>query len=137
MNWLTKILGDVTGTVNKVVQDRDLAAKLTAELNGQLLETGLKTFQAEVDAQSKVIIAEAGGGSWMQRSWRPSLMFTFIAIIANNYLFAPYAKLFWPGVPVLTLPPEMWTMLSLGMSGYITGRTVEKGLEIWKRKTDK
>lgn len=134
MNWLTKILGDVTGTVNKVVQDKDLAVKLTAELNQQLLETGYKAFQAEVDAQSRVIVSEASGGSWAQRNWRPSLMFCFIGIIANNYLVAPYLKLLWPAVPVLALPPEMWTMLSLGVSGYITGRTVEKGLEIWKRK---
>lgn len=134
MQWLTKILGDVSGVVTKVVQDKDLAAKLTAELNGQLLETGYKAFQAEVEAQSQVITSEATGNSWMQRNWRPSLMFTFIAIIANNYLLAPYLKIVWPGVPVLALPPEMWTMLSLGVSGYITGRTVEKGLEIWKRK---
>ena len=134
MSWLTKILGDVTGTVAKVVQDKDLAAKLTAELNKQLLETAADAFRAEVEAQAKVITSEASGGSWLQRNWRPLLMFTFILIIANNYLLAPYLKLLWPGVPTLALPPEMWTMLSLGVSGYITGRTVEKGLEIWKRK---
>ena len=79
-----------------------------------------------VTSQEKIIVAEAQGGSWIQRSWRPITMLTFVFIIANNYILVPYAVAFGASVPMLDLPPGMWSLLTVGIGGYIGGRTYEK-----------
>ena len=73
-----------------------------------------------------MIVAEAQGGSWMQRNWRPMTMLTFAAIVANNYLVAPYVQAFGGVAVVLEIPPGMWGLMTMGLGGYVVGRTLEK-----------
>ena len=93
-------------------------AKLTADTNVAIMSAD----QAFADAQAQVIEAEAKEG-WLAANWRPCLMFLFIIIIANNYLFAP-----WFSVKSLDIPPDLWALLKLGVTGYIVGRSAEKFL---------
>ncbi len=81
----------------------------------------------EIESAASIIVAEAKGDSWLQRSWRPLLMCLFGVIIANNYLVVP---LF--GTPAAAIPPDMWDLLKLGVGGYVLGRSVEKGVKVWK-----
>ena len=102
-------------------------------------DTKLKLLQAVQEAeakmlenQAKVIVAEAQSESFLVANWRPITMLSFVAIVVNNYIIAPYLQLF--GVPfvILDIPPDMWTLLQLGISGYIAGRTGEKMVKIYK-----
>ncbi len=34
--------------------------------------------------------------------------------------------------PQLALPPELWNLMTLGVSGYIGGRSVEEAVSAWK-----
>ena len=63
-------------------------------------------------------------------------MLTIVAIVANNYLLAPYVNaLFGSGTaPMLELPEELWTLMQLGVSGYIVSRGGEKMIKHWKEK---
>ena len=65
-------------------------------------------------------------------NWRPLLMLTCIAIIANNYLLNPYLKLFFAAAPLLELPDALWELLKIGVGGYVVGRSVEKGIDLWR-----
>ncbi len=51
----------------------------------------------------------------------------FGLIVANNYLIVP---LF--GSPMADIPPDMWDLLKLGVGGYVVGRSVEKGVRVWR-----
>ena len=31
------------------------------------------------------------------------------------------------------IPPDMWDLLKLGVGGYVLGRSVEKGVKVWKK----
>ncbi|SRR6266404_2482053 len=73
-----------------------------------------------------VITAEASSSSKLASGWRPILMLVFTGIIANNYIIAPYLQALFHISVVLPLPPEMWDLLKLGVSGYVLGRTAEK-----------
>ena len=75
-----------------------------------------------------MIIAEAKGQSWLQRNWRPLLMAMFGVIIANNYIMFPYIELLLGKqyAVKLAIPENMWSLLKLGVSGYILGRSAEK-----------
>ena len=78
-------------------------------------------------------MAEAKGESWLQRNWRPILMLTIVAIVANNYLIYPYLSLFTEKAMVLELPERLWNLMTLGVGGYIAGRSAEKIIDRWKK----
>ncbi|GHE20108.1 holin family protein [Halomonas urumqiensis] len=126
MNLIGNILGTVAGPVfeviDKAVEDKDQAARLKAELKRRLIDQQ----DAGLKARMQVVLAEATGESWPQRNWRPILMLTIVAIVANNYLIAPYlGAMFGVGLH-LELPEALWNLMTLGVGGYIAGRSGEK-----------
>lgn len=114
--------------IDDIVPDKDLAEKLKNQLSMRINELAHSEFITLIENQSKIIIAEATGSSWLQRNWRPGLMAIFGAILANNYVVAPYVGLFLgEGYRlILEVPADMWSLLKLGLAGYIAGRSAEK-----------
>lgn len=88
------------------------------------LDTKLKSITPS-KAKSKI-------ATMLLESWRPVMMYVFMYIIAQYYILNPIAEFFWPGLKLKDLPPEMWTLLTVAVGGYITSRGVEKGLKIWR-----
>ena len=86
-------------------------------------------------AQESIIVAEAKSEHFLTATWRPITMLTFVFIIANNYILAPYASaLFSINIPVLDLTPEIWEIVKVGIGGYVVGRSAEKFAKHWKAK---
>ena len=77
-----------------------------------ILDYELKIQQMQAD----VIKAEAQGASWLQRSWRPITMLVFVTLVVLDTL----------GITPNRLAPEAWTLLQLGLGGYVIGRSAEK-----------
>ena len=109
--------------------DIDGANKLKAELTSQAMSADAERYKA----QGKVITAEAKG-SWLQRSWRPGMMAMFGFIILNNFILVPWAVAFGFTIPHLDIPPQMWSLITVGMGGYIIGHSGEKIVEKWSNK---
>jgi len=108
-----------------------------AEIKQKLIELESKAQEADNvvrSLQTQILIAELTGQSWLQRNWRPILMLTIVAIVANNYIFVPYLQLFGLPAIILDLPEKLWNLMTLGVGGYIVGRSGEKILETWKGK---
>ena len=84
---------------------------------------------AIVAAQATVIQAESTAGG-ITAKWRPYLMLSFGAVIIAHYVVFPMIAVMLPAaapvVAALVLHPEMWSLLTLGVGGYIGGRSVEK-----------
>lgn len=122
---LAMVIGPITTTISDFAKrtgiDKDLEAQLQTEL-GKVLSQQISTSLAQ---QMQIILAEING-SWMAKNWRPALMFVFIAIIANNYIIAPYVHALLGSSVVLPLPPEMWTLMNIAIGGYIGLRGAEK-----------
>jgi hypothetical protein len=114
---LAKILFN---TIEKAVPDKDLAAKLKAELQTQLLQSHTQ----ELTAAAKIIEAEAKAG-WFASSWRPLLMYVLIFILVWNYVIGPVIKIFTGAVISFELPGDVWTLLNVGLGGYVIGRSAE------------
>ena len=134
LSVIKNLIPTIGRTIEKAVTNKDAALKLKNDI-----ETLLIGAQSSlVDAQSKIIVAEAQGASWIQRNWRPITMLTFVFIIANNYIFVPYAVAMTGGtggdgaslIPMLDIPPGMWSLLTVGIGGYIGGRSYEKVAKI-------
>jgi len=133
MGFLSKLFKKPTGNVISATAEsignlaKDIRTAITgdippekrAELYGKILDI---TYEL-TKVQSNVVIAEIQGQSWLQRNWRPILMFLCIIIIGWNYIIVP---IIGHGLKPMVLPKELWTLLTIGVGGYVGGRTVEK-----------
>ena len=114
---LAKIL---FSTIEKAVPDKDLQEKLKAQLQTQLLQSNTQ----ELQAAAKIIEAEAKAG-WFAASWRPLLMYVLIFILVWNYVIGPVIKMFTGAVISFELPGDVWSLLQIGLGGYVVGRSAE------------
>tara|TARA_B110000858_G_C17808907_1_gene479751 strand:- start:7340 stop:7744 length:405 start_codon:yes stop_codon:yes gene_type:complete len=126
---LAPILGDV---ITKIVPDKAKALEVERELKLSLLA---HTDKLE-NMRGSIILAEASSGNWLTSSWRPLLMMVAISIIAVNYLIFPLIAIGYPSIMnnLLELPDQLWNLLTLGVGGYIVGRSGEKAVATWKHK---
>lgn len=127
------LIGPITnllsGVLDKIFPDPIKKAEVQAQMMTELLKADIQTFEAQL----KPLLAELQG-NWLQKSWRPILMLSIVAIVANNYIVFPYINLFFPGKSLLLeLPDRLWSLLQIGVGGYIVGRSAEKIVETWKK----
>lgn len=128
---VTALLNIIGVAVDKAVPDAGQAQELKSKITLALVQQSNNELQGAVD----IIKAEAQGEGVLQRNWRPVLMLTIVAIVANNYLIAPYLTAMGLAAPVLPLPQELWNLMTLGVGGYIGGRSLEKAVTAWKGGT--
>jgi hypothetical protein len=107
------IVGDV---LDKIIPD----PKAQAEAKVKLMELAQKGEFAEMNARADIIKAEASSESWLAQSWRPILMLTFGALIVARWM--GYAA---PGISDAEIL-KLWSIVELGLGGYVIGRTAEK-----------
>ena len=69
-----------------------------------------------LQSKTAIITAESTGQSWIQRNWRPITMLTFLALVVLD-------SFGWLPNP---LADEAWTLLQIGLGGYVAGRSAEK-----------
>jgi hypothetical protein len=121
-NLIGTIGGKVLDIVDDVVEDKDAANKLKFQIQKQLLESK----GTELEAQAKIVLAEAQG-SWLQRNWRPMLMVTFAGLVVAH----------WFGLTASNIPESVQNSLlnivMVGVGGYVAGRSAEKVADKWKK----
>ncbi len=128
---LNLVTGLMSGPISKVldayVKDQELRRKLEADLQGRLTE---HLGKSEELGQA-VVLAEIKSEDWLTRNWRPLVMLTLMGFIVFVGLAIPFLDFVF-GSPVTfnprwsALPPQFWDFLSIGVGGYIGGRTLEK-----------
>ena len=122
-NLIGTIGGKVLDIVDDVVEDKDEANRLKFQIQRQLIETK----SSELEAQAKIVLAEAQG-SWLQRSWRPLLMVIFAGLVVAH----------WFGFTASNIPESVQNSLlnivMVGVGGYVMGRSAEKVVSKWTQK---
>jgi hypothetical protein len=117
-----KLLGEGLGLIDKFVLDKDVAEKLKAQFKMQ----ALNYQQQELNAQKEIIVAEAKGESPLQRNWRPLTMLTLVGLVVAH----------WFGYTPENLSQEaiegLFTLVQIGLGGYVIGRSGEKMIDKWK-----
>jgi hypothetical protein len=131
-DFLGGLIKPVTDLIGKVITKDEDRAKVQGEIDQIKNALAVKMMEYEMQIaqmRSNVIIAETTAQSWITRSWRPIAMLTFLTIIVYQGIFVSIFKL--PPVDYQSIPAEMWTLLTVGIGGYIAGRSVE---QIFKAK---
>jgi len=138
MIWekLLDIFDPVAKIVDETVTSKEEKQTLFNELEkikNQASENILKYQTELLKAQAKIVEAEAGGESFLQRNWRPILMLVVVAIVANNYLLFPYLSMFTEKAVMLDLPDGLYNLMTIGVGGYVVGRSAEKTVKNLKK----
>jgi len=112
-----------------ITGETTLSSEAKAALEGKMIDLEMLLSQVGVETdklRQSIIVAEIQSQSWLARNWRPILMLTIVAIIANNFVIFPYANLFTAKVTMLELPDHLYSLLKIGVGGYIVGRSAEQ-----------
>ncbi|GJM12780.1 MAG: hypothetical protein DHS20C12_11830 [Pseudohongiella sp.] len=122
MNLLRQI-AEIVAPVTKVIDELHTSEEEKMAINASII--GLQNTVTEklieyetklLDSQASIITAEAAGKSWIQRSWRPITMLTFLVLVVCDSF----------GLLAFRLSPDAWDLLKIGLGGYVVGRSAEK-----------
>ncbi|MGC6366596.1 MAG: 3TM-type holin [Candidatus Marinamargulisbacteria bacterium] len=122
---ITSMIGELFRPVSNIVdelhtseEEKFKIKKEMAKLESDVQIRMLDVEKQMVQAKSSIVNAEANGQSWLQRNWRPITMLTFLVmVVCDSFGFLTHR-----------LAPQAWTLLQIGMGGYVIGRSCEKVL---------
>ena len=100
-----------TSEEEKLKQQRRLL-----EIQAMVLDSSLQYEKEMMTSRAEIINSEAKSEHWITATWRPITMLTFLALAVGD-------SLGWLPNP---LRDEAWTLLQLGLGGYVVGRSAEK-----------
>lgn len=123
-----KTVGNVIDNIHTSEEEKEEARRKLIELENSLTFKVIDTYQKEIEAQKETIVAEASSENFLASSWRPITALTFTYIIAHNYIIGPIIEAIWGVSIVLPIPPDMWQLLKLMITGYVVSRGVEKSI---------
>lgn len=91
-----------------------------AQAQVALLEMAQRGELADLTARAEIVKTEAASEHWLAANWRPILMLTFGGLIV--------ARWFGWAAPNLSESEylKLWSIVELGLGGYVIGRSVEK-----------
>ena len=107
-----------TSTEEKLIQKGRLL-----EIQAATMDSVNKYNQAIFEGQAKIVHAEASSEHWLVASWRPITMLSFLGL-------AVFDSFGWLPFP---LKDEAWTLLQIGLGGYVVGRSSEKLMKEFKK----
>lgn len=86
------------------------------EIQALVLDSSLEYEKEMMTARADIVNSEAKSEHWVTATWRPITMLTFLALAVGDSLgFLPNP-----------LRDEAWTLLQIGLGGYVVGRSAEK-----------
>jgi hypothetical protein len=119
LSFLSAAVEPVTNLIDDLHTSDEEKGKLQLEFQKITNEITGKAIALEsqlLESKTSIIVAEANSQSWMARNWRPITMLTFLVLVVLDSF----------GVLASPLADEAWTLLQIGLGGYVTGRSIEK-----------
>lgn len=110
------LINDLLEQVEKVITGVEATHLEKKKLKSEVNKLIFYYLEKVNDNQTSVILSEAKG-NWLQKSWRPIVMLTFTLIIVIG-MFTP--------LEILEKDSPFWSLLELGLGGYVIGRSAEK-----------
>jgi len=122
MSWYS-VLSDLVSPITKMIDDVHTSTEEKLEIKSKIyamqnqFASEMLRYESELAKhKSDIIKAEAQGQGVLQRSWRPITMLTFLVLVVCDAF----------GLLTFRLSGEAWTLLLIGLGGYVVGRSAEK-----------
>lgn len=116
---LDKLIGPVTGIIERVIPDKTQAAKLAHEIATMSERHHQELMKAQIELNT-----QDSKGNWFQSSWRPLCGHVCVLGLAVNFLLSPIASGFGVTIPQADMSVMMPVLM--GMLGLAGMRTYEK-----------
>ena len=113
------LIAPVSGLLDKVIPDKDQAAKLAHEIS-----TMSEKHAQQIALQQIEILKLDAKGNWFQSSWRPLAGYVCVLGLAINFLIAPICAGF--GISIPQADTSVMMPLLLGMLGIGSMRSYDK-----------
>jgi hypothetical protein len=127
LGLLSPIFSDL---IKRIFPDPEKQAEAEArfqELALQAQQEADKVEEATIDAKKEIITTEMGQGGWASQ-WRAYLMMICVSVVAYNWIIVSFLNAFLKpmGLPISAeaVPPELWTLVTIGLGGYYTKEAV-------------
>ncbi|HAY88144.1 MAG TPA: hypothetical protein DCY51_01725 [Bacteroidetes bacterium] len=131
----------ILNPASKLIDNLHVSDDEKSSKKAELTKIVMDNLSSLTIQQAKVLQTEMSG-NWLQRSWRPLLMLSFGVIIVSVYFLMPFVDIFVDN-PELTAfytnfkdEVGFWSLLKIGMGGYIAGRSTEKVAEVVTKNID-
>lgn len=111
-----KPAADLIDSVHTSDEERLTLKAQNLETYASALEMALEYENQQLQARARIVEAEAKSEHWLTSTWRPITMLTFVVLVVADsfgWLASPLAE-------------EAWTLLQIGLGGYVVGRSAEK-----------
>ena len=99
-----------------------------AEKKFKLMQLASQGQLQELAAQSQIVTAVAKSEHWLTSTWRPITMLSLVAM-----LWAYWLGMSPPNVSDEVLA-KVFSIIQVGLGGYVVGRSAEKVVRVWKEK---
>jgi len=127
----TLLLPVFSTLIDKIFPDPKQAADAQLALTKVLNEAQAEAFKAQAiqdQAKKDIIVAEITKQSFAS-NWRAYLMIMCSAIVGYNWVIVSLLNAFLTplGTPIVPIPvpAELWTLLTIGLGGYIGKETMQ------------
>ena len=120
-NPIEKLVDNLhTSTEEKLTLKNQLVSMQNEVAKGQMLLLGkaLDLESEALKAKQAIIVAEAQSQSWIANNWRPITMLNFVAITTLHAL--GYINM------DADMSAKYFSLVEIGLGGYVMGRTLEK-----------
>jgi len=86
------------------------------EVQATVIQQVIQQETETLKAKAQIVKAEAQSDHWLAANWRPIVMLAFCSLaIADSF-----------GLAEVELADQMWSLLQIGLGGYVVGRSGEK-----------
>lgn len=123
MSFLKKITGKLIGdTIDKaggIVDNLTVSDDEKSEAKAKLTSIVTDSLNSLQEAQAEVLKTELSG-NWLQRSWRPIVILTFVFLLCVRWLGLTNNHI------DLQLEIKLMDIIELSLGGYVIGRSLEK-----------
>jgi len=134
MIGVTDLIAGIFKPAAELIDELHTSEEERLKAKGHLLDVQAaamqKVFDYEsglIEAKGKIVHAEASSKHWLTANWRPITMLTFLGLVVAR----------WFGFSAEGLTQEdydaLYNLISIGVGGYIIGRSGEKIAETMRR----
>ena len=120
---VTDLIAGIFKPAAELIDELHTSDEERLKAKGHLLDVQAAAMQRVFDYESETLKAKAGivqaeakSEHWVTATWRPITMLTFLALAVGD-------SLGWLPNP---LRDEAWTLLQIGLGGYVVARSGEK-----------
>lgn len=117
-----ELIDEIHTSTEEKIEAKTRMLAVQASIMDSALDYEQKTLQSRAD----IVNSEAKSEHWVTATWRPIVMLVLTGLVVARFM----------GFEASGMSPgeyeKLWTLIQLGIGGYVGGRSVEKIVKIVK-----